>query len=82
MVVSPWAGRTELVGRHGEAWKVRIAARPERGQANEAVVALLASVLRVPTGDVRIVGGPASRRKVVEVRGMETREIERLLAAD
>jgi uncharacterized protein (TIGR00251 family) len=82
VVVSPGAGRTELVGRHGEAGKVRVAAPPERGKANEAVVALLASALRVASGDVRIVGGPASRRKRVEVRGMETSEIERLLAAD
>ncbi|MGH3056063.1 MAG: DUF167 domain-containing protein, partial [Gaiellaceae bacterium] len=36
--VSPGAGRTALVGRHGDAWKVRVTEAPERGRANEAVL--------------------------------------------
>ena len=39
--VSPGAARTELAGRHGDAWKVRVSAAPERGRANDAVVRLL-----------------------------------------
>ena len=80
MTVSPGAKATELVGRHGDGWKVRVAPAPERGRANDAVVALLAGALSVPVSDVRVVAGASARRKVVEVDGLETGEIERRLS--
>jgi uncharacterized protein YggU (UPF0235/DUF167 family) len=46
---------------------VRVAAPPERGRANEALVGLLASVLDVPAGSIRVVGGQRGRAKVIEV---------------
>ena len=79
VVVSPGASRSELVGRQGDAWKVRVAAAPERGRANEAVCGLLAEALGVPRGDVAVVAGASSRRKIVEVAGLETAEVERRL---
>ena len=66
--VSPGASRTAVSGRHGEAWKVRVAAPPEAGRANEAVVALLAQTLSLP------------RRSVTLVAGLERAEAERRLA--
>jgi uncharacterized protein (TIGR00251 family) len=77
--VSPGASRTELVGRHGSAWKVRVSAAPERGRANEAVVALLAKRLRVPRASVSLVSGHAGRDKVVELHGLDEAEAERRL---
>ena len=79
--VSPGAARTELVGRHGPAWKVRVSAAPERGRANEAVVALLASRLRVPRTSLSVVAGATGRDKVVELRGLDAAEAERRLDA-
>ncbi|MBA2615902.1 MAG: DUF167 domain-containing protein [Actinobacteria bacterium] len=80
VVVSPGAGRTEVVGRLGDAWKVRVAAPPERGRANAELAALLAEILGVPRRDVTVVAGGASRRKVVEVDGLEAGEAERRLS--
>ena len=77
--VSPGATRTEIAGRHGEAWKVRVTAAPERGRANDAVVGLLAERLGVPRASVSVVSGHASRDKVVELRGLGTDEAERRL---
>jgi uncharacterized protein YggU (UPF0235/DUF167 family) len=58
---------------------VRIAAPPERGRANEALVALLASVLDVPAGSIRVVGGQRGRTKVIEVDSLDAEEVERRL---
>lgn len=81
--VSPAAARTELVGRHGDGWKARVAAPPERGRANAALVELLAEALGVRRGDVEVVAGHVGRRKTVEVAGLTAGEIaerlERLL---
>ncbi|MGB2953485.1 MAG: DUF167 domain-containing protein [Gaiellaceae bacterium] len=78
--VSPGARRNELVGRHGDAWKVRVAAPPEDGRANEALVGLLADRLDLPRSSVTIVSGHASRDKIVRLAGIGGTEAERRLA--
>jgi uncharacterized protein (TIGR00251 family) len=77
--VSPGARRTELVGRQGDAWKVRVAAPPERGKANDAVLKLLADALGVPSAEVSLVAGGSGRDKIVELRGLGALEAERRL---
>jgi uncharacterized protein len=79
--VVPGVGRPGVVGRHGDAWKVRVTAAPERGKANEAVLHQLASVLHVSRGDVDLVAGHRSRDKVAVVRDVTEREIEARLEA-
>ena len=79
--VSPGAGRSAVVGRHGDAWKLRVAAPPERGRANASVVNLLATSLEIRRPDVRIVGGAVSRDKVVEIVGLTLEEAEQRLAS-
>jgi uncharacterized protein len=79
VTVSPGAARTELVGRHGDGWRARVAAPPERGRANEALIELLATALEVPASSVRIVGGRSGRAKVVEVADLAPVELERRL---
>ena len=79
--VVPGAKSPGIVGRHGEAWKLRVAAAPERGRANDAAVRLLAETLHVEPADVRLVSGHGSRDKVVEVTGIEPSEAERRLSA-
>jgi uncharacterized protein len=79
--VSPGAGRTEIVGRHGDAWKVRVTTAPEMGRANEAVLRLLAEALAVPRGDVTLVSGHGARDKIVELAGLGPALIERRLSS-
>jgi len=78
--VSPGAGSSGIIGRHGAAWKVRVRAAPEGGKANAAVVRLLADTLALPVRDVEIVSGHASRDKTVALAGIDHDEIERRLA--
>jgi uncharacterized protein (TIGR00251 family) len=77
--VSPGATRPGIVGRHGAGWKVRVAAAPEDGKANAAVVRLLAETVGVPARDVSILAGHASRDKTVQLTGIDERETERRL---
>lgn len=79
--VSPGAGRAGVVGRQGDAWKVRVTAAPEHGRANEAVLRLLAEALAVPRDAVTLVSGHAGRDKVVELSGLGPALIERRLTS-
>ena len=81
VIVSPGARRTEIVGRHGEGWKLRVTAAPESGRANEALTRLLAGALGVAPVDVAVVSGRVSRKKLVEVAALEGAEIEHRLDA-
>jgi uncharacterized protein len=79
--VSPGSGRAEIVGRHGDAWKVRVTAPPEHGRANDAVVRLMADTLALPLSAVTIVSGHGARDKIVELTGVGPALIERRLAS-
>ena len=63
----PGAKRTEVAGVHGGCLKVRLAAPPVEGRANEALIAFLAEQFGVPQRAVTIVRGHAARRKSVRV---------------
>ena len=79
--VSPGAARNEIVGRYGEGWKVRVAARAERGRANQELLGFLAATLGVRPARLRLVTGQGSRDKLVEIDGMTQDEADRLLSA-
>ena len=79
--VSPGAGRAAVVGRHGDGWKVRVTAAPERGRATEAVLRLVADALAVPRAAVTLVSGHGAREKIVELTGLGPALIERRLAS-
>jgi uncharacterized protein len=67
--VQPRASRSEVVGTHGAALKVRLHAPPVDGAANAALVALLAERLGLSRRAVRIVAGETARAKTVEIDG-------------
>jgi uncharacterized protein len=77
--VSPGARSAGIVGRHGEAWKVRVPAPPEGGRANEAVVRLLADALSLPREAVTVLSGHGARDKIVQLAGLDSSQVERLL---
>jgi uncharacterized protein YggU (UPF0235/DUF167 family) len=78
--VVPGAMRPGVAGRHGASWKLRVAAAPEGGRANEAVVQLLAETLGVPRRNVAVVAGHTSRDKVVTVAGISRAEMDERLS--
>jgi uncharacterized protein len=78
--VSLGARSAEVVGRHGDAWKVRVAAAPEGGRANEAVVRLLADTLSLPRDAVMLVSGRGARDKIFQLAGLDSTQVEQRLA--
>lgn len=74
--VQPCAGRSAVVGRHGDALKVRVAAPPADGRANEAARSLLAETFGVGPSAVVLVSGAASRVKRFRVDGVEAADVE------
>ena len=79
--VSLGAGRAAIVGRYGDAWKVRVTEAPEHGRANDAIVRLLANALALPRDAVAIVSGHSGRDKIVELTGVGPTLIERRLTS-
>ena len=77
--VQPRASRTEVAGRHGDAIRIRLAAPPVDGAANEALIRFLAERLGVRRDAVTIVTGATGRTKTVEVRGRSAVEADALL---
>lgn len=78
--VQAGAGRTTVVGRHGDALKVKVAAPPEGGRANEAVVQILASTLGVAPSGIVVVSGATSRSKRFRIGPVELEAVRRLLS--
>lgn len=69
--VQPAAGRTAVVGRHGTALKMRVAAPPEGGRANTACTDLLAETFGVEAAQIELVSGPGSRSKQFRLSGLD-----------
>jgi len=68
--VQPKASTTECVGIHGDALKIRVAAPPVDGAANDELTRFLARQLSVPISSVRIHSGATGRRKCVLITGV------------
>jgi uncharacterized protein (TIGR00251 family) len=77
--IQPRASRSEVVGLHGETIRIRLAAPPVDGAANEEMVRHLAEVLGVPRRAVEITAGHAGRLKTVTVAGVELAAAARAL---
>lgn len=76
--VQPGAKHSEIAGLHGEALKIRLAAPPVEGRANEALQKFIAELFAVPLRQVELKKGIHSRDKVVVISGSEV-EPEKLL---
>ena len=69
--IQPGAKKTEFAGLHGDALKIRLAAPPVDGKANEALIKFVAETLKLPKSAVNLKSGQTSRRKVLEVVGAD-----------
>jgi uncharacterized protein (TIGR00251 family) len=79
--VQPGAKKTEVVGLHGEALKIRLAAPPVDGKANACLIAFLADALGIARAAIRLVSGETSRAKKVRIDGIDPESARRALRA-
>lgn len=78
--IQPGAKKTEVVGLHGEALKIRLAAPPVDGKANACLLAFIAERLGVAKSAVSLLSGDTSRAKRVHVIGVTDAAAKELLA--
>ena len=80
ITVQPRAARSEVVGDHAGAIKVRLAAPPVDGKANHECIRFFSELLRVPRNAVKIVKGLSSKRKVISVSDVNAEHVRRALS--
>ena len=71
VTVQARASKTEVVGEHGDTLKIRIAAPPVDGAANQELIDVLSKALKIPKRSIEIVSGEKSRSKRVRIAGAE-----------
>ena len=80
--VAPRASRSGFAGEHDGALRVRIAAAPIEGAANEELIAVIARALRVPRSAVEIAGGHHGKTKRIRVAGTSCQALMALVGGD
>ena len=80
--IQPGAKKTEFAGQHGDALKIRLAAPPVDGKANEALVKFIAELLKLPKSAVNLKSGQTSRRKVLEICGATSAAVARFAQSE
>jgi uncharacterized protein len=78
--VAPGAAENQVVGPYGDRLKIRIAAAPEKGEANKTLLDYLAQRLGLAKNQLRLKSGARDRTKTVEIIGLEPHIRERLLS--
>jgi uncharacterized protein len=73
--IVPGSSRTAVVGLLGGMVKIKVAAPPEKGKANQALIAFLAECLGVKRNDVAILAGQSNPVKQVQVAGVSAQTL-------
>jgi uncharacterized protein len=76
--VIPKSSKNEIVGWENEELKIKLRALPEKGEANEALIAFLAKELKIPKMNIQLVGGLKSRHKRLIITGVSKNLLEAL----
>ena len=77
--IVPRASRSEIAGEQSGALRVRIAAAPVEGAANQELIKLLAQSFKLPQKAVEIVSGAASKNKIVRIQGADATRLRQLV---
>jgi uncharacterized protein (TIGR00251 family) len=78
VLVQPRASRARVGPNHAGRLKIAVTSPPVDGEANAAVIELLAKALGVGRAAIEVIAGASSRRKTIRVRGVTRAAIEEL----
>jgi uncharacterized protein (TIGR00251 family) len=78
--IVPRASRSEFVGEQSGALRVRIAAAPVEGAANQELIKLLAKSFKLPKNAVQIISGLTSKSKLVRIQGADATSLQQLIS--
>lgn len=78
--IQPGAKTSACAGLHGDALKIRLAAPPVDGKANEALLRFLAETLALPRQQLRLKSGQSSRQKRIEIDTVTPEQLAALLS--
>ncbi|MEA4927008.1 MAG: DUF167 domain-containing protein [Syntrophomonadaceae bacterium] len=73
--VQPRSSRNQIVGEQNGALKIKLTAPPVEGEANAALVDFMSGLLKLPRKDIRLIKGETSRRKIIEIMGLNPEEL-------
>jgi uncharacterized protein (TIGR00251 family) len=77
--IVPRASKSEIVGEHDGALKIRVSSPPVDGAANAELIKLLAKTFGVAKSEVEIIGGQTARSKQIKLSGVMTENFRRVL---
>ncbi|HCE43194.1 MAG TPA: YggU family protein [Lentisphaeria bacterium] len=77
--IQPKSSKSSFAGIHGDSLKIKIAATPEDGRANEELCSFLAKKLEISKSSVQIKSGHASRRKIIFCSGATKEKLQSLI---
>ncbi len=80
--VTPGAKRNSIEGLKDGVWRIKIAAPPVEGKANEALVNYLSEVLGVRKNSFSLMKGETSRNKLLSVKGITPQEVSSKLSCE
>ncbi len=75
----PGAKKTEVQGEHDGRLKLRLAAPPVEGKANEALIQWLSKTLEIRRANIELLAGDLSRLKRVRVQGLTAEQLKTIL---
>lgn len=75
----PGAKKTEVQGEHDGRLKIRLAAPPVEGKANEALIQWLSKTLEIRRTNIELLAGDLSRLKRVRVQGLTADQLKTIL---
>lgn len=78
--VLPNAPKTQIIGQHGDALKIKIQAPPVDGKANQEIIRFFAEALRIPKNQIEIVSGEISKTKKLRLIGCRWDQVRSTLS--
>jgi uncharacterized protein (TIGR00251 family) len=77
--VLPRSSRSQIIGKEGDLFKVKLTSPPVGGRANRALIEVLSKKLKMPKGSIEITSGKRSRLKTVRIQGLTSKQVSLIL---